>query len=55
MLVSSTNRPRHPRKHQATPTDHANFNEFLTRGVEIETALKRAIEATFQGAFEILL
>jgi hypothetical protein len=29
MSASNANRPRHPRKHQATPTDHANFNEFL--------------------------
>ena len=29
MRVSSRNRPRYRRKHQATPTDHANFNEFL--------------------------
>jgi hypothetical protein len=29
MHVSSANRPRYRRKHQATPTDHANFNEFL--------------------------
>ena len=31
MRVSSANRPRHRRKHQATPTDHAIFNEFLGR------------------------
>src|ERR1035438_4820918 len=31
MSVSSRNRPRHRRKHQAPPTDHANFNEFLGR------------------------
>jgi hypothetical protein len=29
MRVSSRNRPRHRRKHQAAPTDHTNFNEFL--------------------------
>jgi hypothetical protein len=29
MRVSSRNRLRYRRKHQATPTDHANFNEFL--------------------------
>ena len=29
MRVSSRNRPRPRRKHQATPTDHPNFNEFL--------------------------
>src|SRR5271165_5691533 len=29
MRVSSRNRPRHRRKRQATPADHANFNEFL--------------------------
>jgi len=29
MRVSSTNRPRHRRKPQATPDNHTNFNEFL--------------------------
>jgi nucleoid DNA-binding protein len=33
MRVSSRNRPRYRRKHQATPTDHANFNEFLVRAI----------------------
>jgi len=28
------NRPRQHRKHQATPTDHANFNEFLKIGTD---------------------
>jgi hypothetical protein len=34
MPVSNANRPRHRRKHQATPTDHANFNEFLKANAE---------------------
>jgi hypothetical protein len=29
MRTSSRNRFRHSRKHRATPSDHANFNEFL--------------------------
>ena len=29
MRISKRTRPRHRRKHQATPTDHANFNKFL--------------------------
>jgi SAM-dependent methyltransferase len=49
MRVSSRNRPRHRRKHQAAPTDHTNFNEFLERIIEASSQVGEVVLDPFCG------